>query len=137
MRRAGVLVALDTLNGFNEFIYERCDSSVVEEIKSLDGHIYQIPWKINPIMLIYNVNLINELELTESPPKPTVNFSMHHKNFKKILMGMDMLTDGLVIVKLKLHGGKDFLIFILCILLLPVEHRWLKIIKQLLIINMR
>lgn len=42
--QAGVLIAFDTLKGFNEFIYERCDSSVVEEIKSLDGHIYQIPW---------------------------------------------------------------------------------------------
>jgi multiple sugar transport system substrate-binding protein len=66
--QARVLIALDTLKGFNEFIYERCDSSVVEEIKSLDGHIYQIPWKINPIMLIYNVNLIKELELS-GPPK--------------------------------------------------------------------
>ncbi len=66
--QAGVLVALDSLKGFNEFLYERCDSSVVEEIKSLDGHIYQIPWKINPIMLIYNVNLINELGLN-GPPK--------------------------------------------------------------------
>ncbi len=64
--QAGVLVALDTLNGFLDFLYERCDSSVIEEIKSLDGHIYQIPWKINPIMLIYNINLINDLKLQKS-----------------------------------------------------------------------
>src|SRR4030066_2561528 len=66
--KAGVLVALDTLHGFMNFLNERCDSSVIEEIKSLDGHIYQIPWKINPIMLIYNVNLIKELGLS-GPPK--------------------------------------------------------------------
>ena len=80
--QAGVLVALDTLKGFNEFIYDRCDSSVVEEIKSLDGHIYQIPWKINPIMLIYNVNLINELELS-GPPKTYSEFFNASKKFQK------------------------------------------------------
>ena len=62
--QAGVLVALDSLKGFLDFLYERCDSSVVEEIRSNDGHIYQIPWKINPIMLIYNVNIINDLKLS-------------------------------------------------------------------------
>ena len=64
---AGVLVPLDTLKGFMNFIYERCDSSVIEEIRSQDGHIYQIPWKINPIMLIYNKNIIADLGLTHPP----------------------------------------------------------------------
>jgi multiple sugar transport system substrate-binding protein len=80
--QAGVLIALDTLKGFNEFLYERCDSSVVEEIKSLDGHIYQIPWKINPIMLIYNVNLINDLELN-GPPKTYSEFFTASQKFQK------------------------------------------------------
>ena len=80
--QAGVLVALDTLNGFSDFLYERCDSSVIEEIKSLDGHIYQIPWKINPIMLIYNVNLINELELS-GPPKTYTEFFDASQKFQK------------------------------------------------------
>lgn len=80
--QAGVLIALDTLEGFNEFLYERCDSAVIEEIKSLDGHIYQIPWKINPIMLIYNVNLINELGL-QYPPKTYSEFFKASKKFQK------------------------------------------------------
>src|ERR1035438_95242 len=50
--RAGKLVPLDTLPGFMEFISARCDSNVIKEVTSTDGHIYQIPWKINPIMLI-------------------------------------------------------------------------------------
>ena len=66
--QAGVLIPFDTLDGFIEFIYERCDSSVIEEIRSQDGHIYQIPWKINPIMLIYNKNIIKEIGL-ENPPR--------------------------------------------------------------------
>ena len=54
--RAKALIALDTLKGFLDFIYERCDSAVVKEITSSDGHIYQVPWKVNPIMTIYNKN---------------------------------------------------------------------------------
>ena len=80
--QAGVLVALDTLKGFLDFLYERCDSVVIEEIKSLDGHIYQIPWKINPIMLIYNINFINDLELTR-PPKIYSEFFDASKKFQK------------------------------------------------------
>ena len=54
---AGVLIPLDTLKGFLDFIKERCDSNVIKEITSSDGHIYQVPWKVNPIMTIYNKNL--------------------------------------------------------------------------------
>jgi multiple sugar transport system substrate-binding protein len=58
--RAGVLIPLDTLQGFLSFIKERCDSSVIKEITSGDGHIYQIPWKVNPFMSIYNVDLLKK-----------------------------------------------------------------------------
>jgi multiple sugar transport system substrate-binding protein len=79
---AGVLVALDTLEGFVDFIYERCDSSVVEEITSLDGHIYQIPWKINPIMLLYNEKIIKDLGY-ENPPSGYDEFFSASQKFKK------------------------------------------------------
>ena len=65
--RAGKLIALDTLPGFNELIYNRCDSAVVEEVRSTDGHIYQIPWKINPIMMIYNKGMLAELGYSKPP----------------------------------------------------------------------
>lgn len=55
--RSGVLIPLDTLKGFLQFIHERCDSAVIREITSVDGHIYQVPWKVNPFMTIYNKNL--------------------------------------------------------------------------------
>jgi len=69
--RAGVLIPLDTIPGFLYFIKERCDSLVIKEITSADGHIYQVPWKVNPIMTIYNKNIfrdngINALPLTYS-----------------------------------------------------------------------
>lgn len=65
--QAGVLIPLDTIPGFLDFIYSRSDSSVIEEITSLDGHIYQIPWKINPIMQIYNENILSTLNLNTAP----------------------------------------------------------------------
>lgn len=65
--KAGVLVALDTLVGFTEFITERCGKETVDEITSSDGHIYQIPWKINPIMTIYNKNLSSKIGTERLP----------------------------------------------------------------------
>ena len=65
--KAGVLVPLDTLEGFTEFIKARCTKKVVEEITSSDGHIYQVPWKINPIMTIYNKRLISDFGLHKLP----------------------------------------------------------------------
>jgi multiple sugar transport system substrate-binding protein len=79
--RAGVLVALDTLKGFKDFIYSRCDSNVVKEVTSPDGHIYQIPWKINPIMLMYNKNIIKHLGL-KHPPETYSQFDSASEKFK-------------------------------------------------------
>lgn len=67
--RAGKLVPLDTLPGFIEFLKNRCDSSVIAEVTSTDGHIYQVPWKINPIMVIYNEKMFNQIGFNSSPGK--------------------------------------------------------------------
>jgi multiple sugar transport system substrate-binding protein len=65
--RAKALIPLDTLNGFLDFIYTRCDSAVIKEITSPDGHIYQVPWKVNPILTIYNKNIFESNGITELP----------------------------------------------------------------------
>ncbi len=64
---AGVLIPLDTLPGFMDFIKQRCDSAAIKEITSSDGHIYQVPWKVNPIMTIYNENIFKENKITSVP----------------------------------------------------------------------
>lgn len=63
--KANILVPLDTLAGFNEFIYSRCDTATIREITSSDGHIYQIPWKINPIITLYNHSVKSELGIDD------------------------------------------------------------------------
>ena len=65
--KAGVLIPLDTLKGFREFITTRCDSAVLREITSADGHIYQVPWKVNPFMLLCNTRALGSLKNTEPP----------------------------------------------------------------------
>lgn len=81
--RANKLVALDTLNGFLKFIYSRCDSSVVEEVTSSDGHIYQIPWKINPIMMMYNENQLEQIGLNNNPPSDYQQFLHASAQYQK------------------------------------------------------
>lgn len=65
--QAGVLVRLDTMPGFLQIISERCSPEAIKEITSMDGHIYQIPWKVNPIMMLYNVKIFREVGLENFP----------------------------------------------------------------------
>ena len=67
--RSGVLIPFDTLDGFMEWLYARCDSQVVQEITSSDGHIYQVPWKVNPIMMMYNPAMLKPGRLDSIPSK--------------------------------------------------------------------
>ena len=88
--RAGVLIPLDTLADFIDSLYQRCDSSVVNEITSQDGHIYQVPWKINPIMLLYNQNLFRDIGFDQPP----VTYSQFFQAAEK--MKADLNGDGYV-----------------------------------------
>ena len=58
---------MDTLEGFMSLLHERCDENTIKEITSSDGHIYQMPWKINPIMTIYNRRSLEDLHLDSFP----------------------------------------------------------------------
>lgn len=80
--KSNVLIPLDTIPGFSSFINERCDSLTIAEITSLDGHIYQIPWKINPIMTLYNHSIQDDLNINEGQLTYGKYFEAA-KNFKK------------------------------------------------------
>lgn len=88
--RANVLIALDTLAGFVEFISRRCDSLTISEITSIDGHIYQVPWKINPFMTIYNRKFLTALNL-DSLPQTYSEYLSAAERFKK-----DLDEDGYI-----------------------------------------
>ncbi|MBC8488409.1 MAG: extracellular solute-binding protein [Bacteroidetes bacterium] len=88
--KAGVLVPFDTLDGFMEFIKTRCSDEVISEITSSDGHIYQVPWKVNPIITLYNKGMF-ELEGINTVP---VTYSQYYSAAEKIKKDRD--NDGYV-----------------------------------------
>ncbi len=61
------LVALDQFADFQQTIGKRVRSDLLKEARSRDGHIYQVPWKTNPIMVIYNKKLFAEAGFEEFP----------------------------------------------------------------------
>lgn len=77
--QSGVLIPLDTLDGFLEFLYQRCDSLVIREITSADGHIYQVPWKVNPIMMMYNPVMFSNASVDSVPENYTAYLTAGEK----------------------------------------------------------
>ncbi len=57
---AGGLFEHETLPGFTEFMLERSGEAVLDLYTHPSGHVYQVPWKANPVMFAYNVDLLAE-----------------------------------------------------------------------------
>ena len=57
---SGGLVNFDRFPDFFEFMEKRDPKDVLESFRSPDGKYYQLPWKTNPTMLMYNVNRFRE-----------------------------------------------------------------------------
>ncbi len=67
LQRAGGVVALDTMPGFEALMQKRLPEGLLENFRSPDGRVYQIPWKTNPIMMLYNKRLLREAGFSEPP----------------------------------------------------------------------
>lgn len=65
--RAKALVPLDQFEDCESFLMERSHEDIVTLSHSRDGHIYQVPWKTNPIMMQYNVKLFRKAGLLGPP----------------------------------------------------------------------
>lgn len=65
--RARALVALDSFNDFDSLAAARLPAGQREAFQHDDGHIYQMPWKTNPIMMEYNVNRLKQAGFTRPP----------------------------------------------------------------------
>lgn len=66
--RADGVLPLDTLPGFADVVGTRVPTDLLETFRADDGHVYQIPWKTNPIMMLYNKTLFQEAGI-EAPPR--------------------------------------------------------------------
>jgi len=76
---AGGLVRLDEFADFNEIISERIPATLLDSIRFFDGHFYHIPWKTNPIMIMYNVNIFKQEGITELPKTYSEYFAVAEK----------------------------------------------------------
>lgn len=65
--RADGIVALDGFADFDSLFQSRVDSALHDQFRSADGHFHQLPWKSNPVMMLYNRKLLREAGL-DAPP---------------------------------------------------------------------
>ena len=63
---AGGLYEHETLEGFSEFMLARSGEAVLKQYTHPNGHVYQVPWKANPVMFAYNVNQLAEAGIDPS-----------------------------------------------------------------------
>jgi multiple sugar transport system substrate-binding protein len=64
---AGGLVRLDEFPDFFDVMMARIPMDLLKSFQSPDSHYYQIPWKTNPIMVMYNVGLFREAGIEDLP----------------------------------------------------------------------
>jgi len=83
--RADALLRLDTFADYDSFAISRYSEEIIQESKSKNGHVYQILWKTNPIMMVYNKKFFAEAGF-DSPPK---TFEEYLEAAKKITRDTD------------------------------------------------
>jgi len=57
---AGSVIQLDEYPDFLSTMHERMPAEVLEQYRSADGRYYQVPWKANPVMVLYNTRMLRE-----------------------------------------------------------------------------
>ncbi len=65
--QAGGLVRLDQFPDFHEYNLKRVPAGLMATFAAGDGHYYQLPWKTNPIMVMYNQRLFREAGIKKLP----------------------------------------------------------------------
>ena len=61
------VVQLDAYPDFFNVLHERMTPELLDQYRSSDGHYYQVPWKSNPIMVLYNTRMLREAGVTSLP----------------------------------------------------------------------
>ena len=65
--QAGGLVPLDRYSDFDSLVASRTPNELLETFRSSDGHYYQVPWKSNPVMMLYNTRMFRESGIEKVP----------------------------------------------------------------------
>lgn len=67
------VVRLDDFADFSSVLRARMSADMLAQYRSPDGHFYQLPWKSNPIMVLYNMRLLREAG-SDRPPRDYAEF---------------------------------------------------------------
>jgi multiple sugar transport system substrate-binding protein len=61
------VVQLDAYEDFFAVLHERMRPELLNQYRSSDGRFYQVPWKSNPIMVLYNTRMLREAGVISLP----------------------------------------------------------------------
>ncbi|HTY09674.1 MAG TPA: extracellular solute-binding protein [Bacteroidota bacterium] len=64
---AGGLIALDGFPDFDSVALRRTPGDLLRTFRNEDGHYYQIPWKTNPVMMYYNIDMLKAVGVNQVP----------------------------------------------------------------------
>ena len=67
-QQAGGLVPLSTFPDGDSYVVARSGKQLADQYRSPDGRLYQIPWKLNPVMIFYNKKLFEKAGLNPNNP---------------------------------------------------------------------
>lgn len=79
--RAGGVYPLSSFPDFDSLMASRVPSDLLARFQAPDGEYYQIPWKTNPILLLYNKQLFREAGIEHLP-----------RTYSEFLSAADKLT---------------------------------------------
>lgn len=65
--RARALVRIDQFDDAAAYLSERLGREALDSFRARDGGLYQVPWKTNPIMMLYNVRMLRDIGYDQPP----------------------------------------------------------------------
>ena len=65
------VVRLDAYQDFSDALRERLTPEILDQYRSPDGGYYQVPWKSNPVMVLYNTRMLREAGVNPLPKSYT------------------------------------------------------------------
>ncbi len=88
--QAGGLVELDKFSDFDSIAAGRVPRELLTTFQASNGHYYQMPWKTNPVMMFYNIGMLNAAGVGQVPR----TYSEYYAAAKKV--SRDLNNDGQV-----------------------------------------
>lgn len=83
--RADALLRLSDFADFDSVAVSRFPEGTVERFGDAEGNVYQIPWKTNPIMLLYNKKMFARAGIDEPP----ATYSEYLEAARKVTADLD------------------------------------------------